>query len=319
MIAALAIATALAFVDDAGRNVVVPANPKRIVACGPPAAPWIYALAPDALAGWTRAFRADEAELVPEPYRSLPVIGRLTGHGGTASLEALAAARPDVLVDIGTIDPSHAALADRVQAQLGIPYVLLGGSLWDGAKTFRRLGELTGRTAEAEALALYIDELLALARDAIARDGKRPRVYFGRNASGLETTLAGSLFAEVIDAAGAVNVARRGQTDAIVTMSFESIAGGQPEVIVTQDRSFAKLAQSDPAWGALRARVLLAPKVPFGWLDAPPSVNRVLGLLWLTARLHPHAWDERAIVRTFYQRIFHVSLDDAQLTKVLQP
>ncbi len=315
----LAIATSLAFVDDAGRTVEVPAHPKRIVVCGPPAAPWIYALAPDALAGWTRAFKADEAALVPEPYRSLPVVGRLTGHGGTASLEALAAAKPDVLVDIGTIDPSHAALADRVQAQLGIPYVLIGGSLWDGAKTFRRLGELTGRAAEAEELAVYVDELLALARTAIAKDGERPRVYYGRNATGLETTLAGSLFAEVIDAAGAINVAKRGQTDAIVTMSFESIAGGRPDVIVTQDKNFAKLVQTDSAWRALKARVLLAPKVPFGWLDAPPSVNRVLGLLWLTARLHPHDWDERAVVRTFYQRVFHVSLDDDQLTKVLNP
>ncbi len=319
MITTFVIVVSLAFVDDAGRKVEVPPHPKRIVACGPPAAPWVYALAPDALAGWTRAFRSDEAELLPEPYRSLPVIGRLTGHGGTASLEALVAARPDVLVDIGTVDPTHAALADRIQAQLGVPYVLLNGSLWDGARTFRRLGELTGRAAEAETLALYVDELLALARDAIAKDTKRPRVYFGRNATGLETTLAGSLFAEVIDAAGAVNIAKRGETDAIVTMSFESIAGGHPDVIVTQDRRFAKLAQTDSTWRGLGARVLLAPRVPFGWLDAPPSVNRVLGLLWLTARLHPHTWDERAVVRTFYQRIFHVSLDDEQLTKVLTP
>lgn len=26
----------------------------------------------------------------------------------------------------------------------------------------------------------------------------------------------------------------------------------------------------------------LAPRLPFGWLDVPPGVNRLLGLQWLT-------------------------------------
>lgn len=319
MISALAIVTLLSFVDDAGRKVDVPANPKRIIAAGPPAAPWIYAIAPDALAGWTRPFKADEAELIPEPYKSLPVIGRLTGHGGTASLEALIAAKPDVIVDIGTIDPAHAALADKTQKQIGIPYVLLGGSLQQAGATFRRLGELTGRTVDADQLAVYSEGLLAKVREVVAKDTKRPRVYFGRNATGLETTLTGSLFAEVIEAAGATNVAQRGNTDAIVTMSFESIVGNRPEVIVTQDKNFAKLAQTDKAWRGLGARVLLAPKVPFGWLDTPPSVNRLLGLLWLTNELHPFGWDGKGAVREFYQRMFHITLTDAQAAKVLAP
>ncbi len=319
MISALAIVTLFAFVDDAGRRVDLPAHPKRIVAAGPPAAPWIYAIAPDALLGWTRPFKGSEAELIPEPYKSLPVIGRLTGHGGTASLESLIAAKPDVIVDIGTVDPAHAALADRTQKQIGIPYVLLGGSLWQAGATFRRLGELTGRTAEAEQLALYSEGLLAKAREVVAKDPRRPRVYFGRNATGLETTLTGSLFAEVIEAAGAVNVAKRGNTDAIITMSFEAIMGGKPEVIVTQDENFAKLARTDATWRGLGARVLLAPKVPFGWLDSPPAVNRLLGLLWLVNELHPFGWDGKATVREFYQRMFHITLSDAQAAKVLAP
>lgn len=319
MIAALLFSVAVSFIDDAGRNVAVPARPKRIVAAGPPAAPWIYALAPDALAGWTRALKADEAAFIPEPYKSLPVVGRLTGHGGTASLESLAATKADVIVDIGTVDPLHAALADRVQAQIGIPYVLLNGALWDAGKTFRRLGELTGRPKDAEELATFTESILASARTAAKADPRKPRVYYGRGPTGLETTLAGSLFAEVINAAGATNIATPGTTDAIVTMSFEAIAGGHPEVIVTQDKTFAKLASTDPAWKGLKARVLLAPRVPFGWLDGPPAVNRVLGLLWLTSELHGLAWDRETTTRLFYERIYHVKLTDAQVSQVLAP
>jgi hypothetical protein len=40
--------------------------------------------------------------------------------------------------------------------------------------------------------------------------------------------------------------------------------------------------------GALRAvqqhRAYIAPDVPFGWLDEPPSINRLLGLAVLSAR-----------------------------------
>jgi iron complex transport system substrate-binding protein len=319
LISALVIAACLSFVDDAGRRVTVPPHPTRVIAAGPPAAVWIYALAPDALAGWTRAFKDEEAALIPEPYKSLPVIGYLTGHRGTASLESLAARKPDLLIDVGTVDPTHAALADRVQAQTGIPYVLIGGTLSESGKTFRRLGELLGRQAQAEELAVYVDALVAKASAAVSADPHRPKVYLARGPRGLETTLASSLFAEVIRLAGAENIAASGTTDAIVTVSFETVARATPAVIVTQDGNFAKLAGSDPAWKALGARVLLAPKVPFGWIDSPPSVNRVLGLLWLTGELHPLSWDATDTVRTFYERVFHVRLTSAQVEKVLHP
>jgi len=28
-------------------------------------------------------------------------------------------------------------------------------------------------------------------------------------------------------------------------------------------------------------RLVQAPGLPFGWVDSPPSVNRLLGLMWL--------------------------------------
>jgi iron complex transport system substrate-binding protein len=39
------------------------------------------------------------------------------------------------------------------------------------------------------------------------------------------------------------------------------------------------------AWGSLRAvrqgHAFVAPNLPFGWIDEPPSINRLLGLAWL--------------------------------------
>jgi iron complex transport system substrate-binding protein len=48
----------------------------------------------------------------------------------------------------------------------------------------------------------------------------------------------------------------------------------------------------------------LAPTLPFGWIDDPPSANRLLGLLWLGQRLDPALYtdDRIAEARSVYRR-----------------
>ena len=44
---------------------------------------------------------------------------------------------------------------------------------------------------------------------------------------------------------------------------------------------------------AVRARrVHLSPKIPFGWVDFPPSVNRLVGLWWLAKFVYPEKFPE---------------------------
>jgi iron complex transport system substrate-binding protein len=42
-------------------------------------------------------------------------------------------------------------------------------------------------------------------------------------------------------------------------------------------------------------RVHLSPKLPFGWVDFPPSVNRLIGLWWLAKIFYPDHFDEDMI------------------------
>src|SRR5262249_54353979 len=100
------------FVDSAGRTVQIPAQVTRVFAAGPPASVLVYTLAPDKLAGWIRAPTAEERPFIPPRYAALPVHGRLTGRGDSANVEAVLQLRPDIIVDVGTIDPTYASLAD---------------------------------------------------------------------------------------------------------------------------------------------------------------------------------------------------------------
>jgi iron complex transport system substrate-binding protein len=58
-----------------------------------------------------------------------------------------------------------------------------------------------------------------------------------------------------------------------------------PDVIVFTDPAVrTALAESEP-WRSLRAaregHAVVSPSIPFGWIDEPPSINRLLGLAWL--------------------------------------
>ena len=109
--------------DSAGRSVNVPDRIERVMAAGPPASVLLYVLCPEKLVGWVRKPREAELGYLAKKVHDLPEIGRLTGRGDTANLEAVVNAKPDVIIDFGSVTPTYASLADRVQSQTGIPYL----------------------------------------------------------------------------------------------------------------------------------------------------------------------------------------------------
>ena len=315
------------FTDSAGRQVAVPARISRVFAAGPPASVIVYTLAPDKLLGWTREVKEQEKAYMPAKYADLPAHGRLTGRGNTASIETVVALRPDVILDVGSVDPTYVSLADRTQQQTGIPYVLLDGRFVHTAETYRMLGVLLGDEARANELADYAARTMTQLQQRLAQipQDARPRVYYGRGPEGLETGLGGSINVEILEQVGARNVAATAGTGGLTTVSPEQVLGWDPDVILTADANFYRSVAGDSRWQGLKAvrdrRVYLAPSLPFGWFDAPPGVNRLIGVRWLTAVLYPDAFPEdlRSITRDFYARFYHVELDDAQLDALLRP
>ena len=79
-----------------------------------------------------------------------------------------------------------------------------------------------------------------------------------------------------------------------------------PEIIIASDAEFAAKVHGDPDWAAIGAvksgRVYLSPKLPFGWTDFPPAVNRLIGLWWLGKIFYPDRFPEdiKAMTRDFY-------------------
>jgi iron complex transport system substrate-binding protein len=309
--------------DGAGRAVPVPGQVQRAFPAGPPAAILLYTLAPELLIGWPRANRPEEREFLLPDVGARAEVGRLTGRGNTANLEVVLSLKPDLILDVGSVSATYVSLADRVQQQTGIPYALLDGRFDGFATAYRTLGALIARRDDGEAYARIAEDTIRTitARTAVMPKGGRPRVYYARGPRGLETGLGGSINVETIELL-ATNVA--GETrGGLANVSIEQVLLWNPDVIITIDQDFAANVRSDPAWAPVKAvrdgRVHLSPKLPFGWVDFPPSVNRLIGLKWLAKILYPDAFPEdlRAATRDFYTRFYHVTPSEAQIERVL--
>jgi iron complex transport system substrate-binding protein len=318
------LARAASVTDAAGRAVAVPDRVQRVFAAGPPASILLFTFAPDLLLGWTRSHRPEECEFLGAGACDKPEVGRLTGRGNTTNLEVLLKLKPDLILDVGTINDTYVSLASRVQEQTGITYALLDGRFEAMVATYRKLGELTHRQTEAEAHARYAEQTIATIKQRIDKtsDERRPRVYYARGPRGLETGLGGSINVETIEFLGAKNVAAE-HRGGMTTVSVEQVLLWNPDVIITIDRDFAANVRSDPTWAPVKAvqngRVHLSPKLPFGWVDFPPSVNRLIGLWWLAKILYPEQFPEdlRPLTRDFYTRFFHMTPSDVQIDHVL--
>jgi iron complex transport system substrate-binding protein len=137
--------------DATGRTVTAPDRLMRIYPAGPPAAVELYTLAPDLLMGWLEPIGQEEREFLLPESAALPKIPRLTGRDSDdINLGALASLKPDLILDVGNVDAAYSSLAERVQQQSGIPYVLLDGHLDRIGATYRALGRLIGRSEQAE-------------------------------------------------------------------------------------------------------------------------------------------------------------------------
>jgi iron complex transport system substrate-binding protein len=314
------------FVDSTERYVVMPDRIGRVMPADQSAAVLIYVLAPEKLVGWSQPLSREQRAFMPAKLARLPVVGQLTGPNPTMAPDAVARLRPDVIVETGVASPEAAALADAIQQRTGIPYVVLDGSIQHTPYNLEVVGRMLGVGERGQDLAYYtrtaIDNLRG--RLLVTESTSRPLVYYGRGPDGLETGLARSQAMATIDQAGVINVAARLGSGQLTRVTREQIFAWDPAIIIAQQPSFYTALQRDRAWRGLltvaKKRVYLAPADPFGWIDDPPGVNRIIGLPWLSALFYPDVYQEdlRASVREFYDKFYRVKLSDKQLEALVR-
>lgn len=299
-----------------------PDRVRRVFAAGPPAAVLAHVLAPDRLLGWPMTLPPEARAFLAPAVRERPFLGRLSGRGSTMPLEKLLALGPDLILDTGTVDATRLSAAEGVHERTGLPYLFVPGNLADSPWQLAETGRILGVPERGALLAREAKRLLVEARSSLRAGGTEPRVYVARGADGLETVKAGSLNAESLELAGGRSVAS-GPGGGVGRVSLEQVAAWAPEIVLTQDAGFFASARKDDRWARLPAlrggRFHLVPSLPFGWLDGPPGVNRLVGLPWLASRLHGTALGkgEPERVRAFHAAFYGFAPGKAAFERLL--
>ncbi len=131
-------ARAADFTDAAGRRVVLPVEPRHVMAASPTAEVLVSVLAADRLAGLSRVARRGVGAA-----RRVPVLGWRPGMGPASMAETARRLHPDLIIDAGSVTLERAAFADEVQRQTGIPYIRRAGNRT--ARLALRGGDRRGR------------------------------------------------------------------------------------------------------------------------------------------------------------------------------
>jgi iron complex transport system substrate-binding protein len=264
-------------VDGAGRSVAVPASPNRVLPAGPPAAVLLTMVAPDLMVGFPGPVSLEARALLPPAAADLPGVPRLTGRADVT--QALAELHPDLVLDYGDVTPRYTALIEAAQQRLGVPALLLDGRLSETPVALRLVGRVLHREARAETLARLAEALLVLPPDTASRT-----VVYARGTDGLNVASAGTEATAVFERMGWHVLAPPGE-GWFRHVDVAGVAALDPDLLIFSDPAMRATLENPGPWSAVRAvrqgRAYVAPAMPFGWMEEPPSVNRLLGLAWL--------------------------------------
>lgn len=301
-----------------------PKKTHRVLSAGAPADLLLLALAPKMLLVLSSFdLSVSGGDLLSAEIKKLPRLGRLSGRASTLSLEKILALNPDIIIDCGSADETFRSLAKRTAAQTGIPYVLVDGKLQDSADQLRQVGALLGVSERAEKQALLAERFLHDASNFAQQSRQQTRFYSARGTTGLETGLKGSLHTEAVEQLGLINVASDASQHGLSQVSFEQLLLWEPDIILTQDANTYDYIIHNALWKNLKAvrngQVLLLTGLPFGWLDSPPGINRLLGMRRLQAHFDAKIQADWANdLHQFFQLFYHTDLSAAQLQPLLE-
>jgi iron complex transport system substrate-binding protein len=274
------VAAAGEVVDSAGRIVQVPDRIAHVVPAGPPASVLLEALAPDLMIGWPSPLPDSARAILAPEAAKLPQIPRLTGREDV--IEKIKALHADLILDYGTVSPRYAELAQAAQERTGVATLLLDGALDKIPETFRRLGAILHREDRAENLARFAEALLSLPASAT-----HPRVIYARGADGLTVAAPGTDVTAVFTRLGWQVLAPAGE-GTFRDGTIDAIRALDPDVLIFSNPAMRDTLAHTDAWKTVRAvregHAVVSPALPFGWVEEPPSINRLIGLAWLEGR-----------------------------------
>jgi iron complex transport system substrate-binding protein len=307
--------------------VEVPANITKVALSGPLTQIVLFALCPDRLVGLASAWDSSAEEFIKTDYYNLPLLGQLYGGKGTLNLETIAAAGAQIIIDVGETKDNMATDMDNLQEQLNIPTVHIDAYTDGMGDAYRKLGELLHMEAEAGVLADYCDEVYAGTLGIMSEVGEagKANLLYCLGDSGINVIAKGSYHAEIIDLlannlAVVENPSSKGSGNEV---DLEQIMLWNPDVIIFAPNSIYSTVGANADWADITAikngDFYEVPYGPYNWMGFPPSVQRYLGMIWLSQLLYPEIaqYDVYQEVSEYFDLFYHCDITEEQCDRLL--
>lgn len=303
------------FTDSTGRTVEVPAEITRIAISGPMTQIIVFALAPDKLVGISSSWDPEAKPFISEEAYNLPLLGQLYGGKGEMNLEELLASDAQVVIDVGESKGSVKEDMDSLSEQTGIPFVHIDANLSTFSDAYEMLGELLGMEEEAAVLADYCRSVFDRAHDIAAKAEKKNLLYI-TGAEGHNVIAANSYHSEVIDLlsnnlAVVDSPSSKGTGNEV---DMEQILNWNPDFVIFAPGSIYATVTEDEAWSSVTAiangNYIEVPNGPYNWMGFPPSVQRLLGVIWMAKALYPETadYDLYTEIAQYFDLFYHCEL-----------
>jgi iron complex transport system substrate-binding protein len=222
-----------------------------------------------------------------------------------------------------------------LQKKTQIPVVVINSDIFEYKEALRFLGDILNKEEKAKELIGFIETYIdpALAKGKTISGKKKKRIYYAEGLQGLKTDPSGSVHSLLIDLVGGINVAEvdilpgKGMTN----VSLEQIYVWNPDLILVWSGNFDemdsyKYIKTDLSWKKLKAvrnnYVYQVPWRPFGWIDRPPGINRLIGIIWLSNLLYPDIYNYGSltgITKEFFSKFHHYNMTDEEALEILNP
>lgn len=325
------------FVDDVGREITVPAVIDAVSPSGPLAQIVLYSFNPDLLVSISSKYSADQQKYIDSRVLALPVTGQFYGAKSTMNAEEIMELNKklniDVVLDVGEAKSTMKTDLDTIQATTGVPFAFVTqNKLSDIPQSYLKLGSLLGNETRGKQLSTYVSNLLTEFDTGMAKVGdKKVSMIYVTGVDGNSVHLIGSgensYHGEVINYL-ANNLAGPAVTSSGLgdEYTMEDILSMNPDYIIVAydaDHAYYNAIMNGEMWKSLSAvkngNVYEAPYGPYSWMGGPPSVQRLLSMIWLGNMFYPDVFnynvDDR--VKEFYSMFFRYNLSDSELDDLM--
>jgi iron complex transport system substrate-binding protein len=307
--------------DMAGRRVEVPEQLNRLIPYDAKTSVLLYPCAGGRMVAKGMLPGTGNLPFLCDGYKELPDVD-------IKNLEEVMNYRPDIIVAGAFLPGDSPEKFEKLQSRTHIPVVVIDLSLGKLDQSYTFLGDLLRMPDTCRPLVNYLQSVYGkIDRLMQQKTLEGFTVYYTLGADGLMTDPSGSRHTEVLDYLKIPNAAKIPvPSGGHAQVNLEQVIAWNPAYILAAtfkgNRNPAEEIKANPAWQTIDAvrnqKVYRIPGQPYGWLDHPPTVNRICGLIWLSELFYGFPPGEaQADIKLFYRLFYQYELKDADLEQML--